>query len=286
MFSFMQAKVFQSMRKLIINTFLGEPRGKSILIEILQSAESNNVVDIDTQAMMEGALMVSEMQVRDIMLPSSEIISINLTDDVKNIHQKMALSGHSRFPVFDETGESVLGILLAKDLLASELIDKKNKIKGMLRTPVFVPESKKLTILLREFKANRNHLAVVVDEYGKVSGLVTIEDVLEQIVGDIGDEHDYEDEENIRQHGKERFTVKSRTSIDEFVDYFKIEILQDDYETIGGFVTKLLGHVPEKGEEVKYGELTFKVMRADQRRSHLLRIIREKVKQKADEAKE
>ena len=286
MFSFMQAKVFQSMRKLIINTFLGEPRGKSILIEILQSAESNNVVDIDTQAMMEGALMVSEMQVRDIMLPFSEIISINLTDDVKNIHQKMALSGHSRFPVFDETGESVLGILLAKDLLASELIDDKNKIKGMLRSPVFVPESKKLNILLREFKANRNHLAVVVDEYGKVSGLVTIEDVLEQIVGDIGDEHDYEDEENIRQHGKERFTVKSRTSIDEFVDYFKIEILQDDYETIGGFVTKLLGHVPEKGEEVKYGELTFKVMRADQRRSHLLRIIREKVKQKADEAKE
>jgi magnesium and cobalt transporter len=282
----MQAKVFRSMRKLIINTFLGEPRGKSILIEILQSAESNNVVDIDTQAMMEGALMVSEMQVRDIMLPFSEIISINLTDDVKNIHQKMALSGHSRFPVFDETGESVLGILLAKDLLASELIDEKNKIKGMLRSPVFVPESKKLNILLREFKANRNHLAVVVDEYGKVSGLVTIEDVLEQIVGDIGDEHDYEDEENIRQHGKERFTVKSRTSIDEFVDYFKIEILQDDYETIGGFVTKLLGHVPEKGEEVKYGELTFKVMRADQRRSHLLRIIREKVKQKADEAKE
>ena len=156
----------------------------------------------------------------------------------------------------------------------------------MLRTPVFVPESKKLTILLREFKANRNHLAVVVDEYGKVSGLVTIEDVLEQIVGDIGDEHDYEDEENIRQHGKERFTVKSRTSIDEFVDYFKIEILQDDYETIGGFVTKLLGHVPEKGEEVKYGELTFKVMRADQRRSHLLRIIREKAKQKSDETKE
>lgn len=286
MFSFMQANVFRSMRKLIINTFLHEPRGKSILIEILQSAESNNVIDIDTQAMMEGALMVSEMQVRDIMLPSSEIISINLTDDVKNIHQKMALSGHSRFPVFDETGESVLGILLAKDLLASELIDKKNKIKGMLRTPVFVPESKKLTILLREFKANRNHLAVVVDEYGKVSGLVTIEDVLEQIVGDIGDEHDYEDEENIRQHGKERFTVKSRTSIDEFVDYFKIEILQDDYETIGGFVTKLLGHVPEKGEEVKYGELTFKVMRADQRRSHLLRIIREKAKQKSDETKE
>ena len=286
MFSFMQAKVFRSMRKLIINTFLHEPRGKSILIEILQSAESNNVIDIDTQAMMEGALMVSEMQVRDIMLPSSEIISINLTDDVKNIHQKMALSGHSRFPVFDETGENVLGILLAKDLLASELIDKKNKIKGMLRTPVFVPESKKLTILLREFKANRNHLAVVVDEYGKVSGLVTIEDVLEQIVGDIGDEHDYEDEENIRQHGKERFTVKSRTSIDEFVDYFKIEILQDDYETIGGFVTKLLGHVPEKGEEVKYGELTFKVMRADQRRSHLLRIIREKAKQKSDETKE
>ena len=274
------------MRKLIITTFLRVPRGKSILIEILQSAESNNVVDIDTQAMMEGALMVSEMQVRDIMLPSSEIISINLTDDVKNIHQKMARSGHSRFPVFDETGENVLGILLAKDLLPSELIDGKNKIKDMLRTPVFVPESKKLTILLREFKANRNHLAVVVDEYGKVSGLVTIEDVLEQIVGDIDDEHDYEDEENIRQHGKERFTVKSRTSIDEFVDYFKIEILQDDYETIGGFVTKLLGHVPEKGEEVKYGELTFKVMRADQRRSHLLRIIREEAKQKSDEAKE
>ena len=280
----MQAKILRGMRKLIIKTFLRGPRGKTILIEILQSAESNDVVDIDTQAMMEGALMVSEMQVRDIMLPSSEITSIILADDLKNIHQKMAISGHSRFPVFDETGENVLGILLAKDLLASELIDGKNKIRGMLRSPVFVPESKKLNILLREFKANRNHLAVVVDEYGKVSGLVSIEDVLEQIVGDIDDEHDYEDEENIRQHGKERFTVKSRTSIDEFVDYFKIDILQDDYETIGGFVTKLLGHVPEKGEEVRYGELTFKVMRADQRRSHLLRIIREKVQQQSDEA--
>ena len=256
MFNFMQAKILRGMRKLIIKTFLRGPRGKTILIEILQSAESNDVVDIDTQAMMEGALMVSEMQVRDIMLPSSEITSIILADDLKNIHQKMAISGHSRFPVFDETGENVLGILLAKDLLASELIDGKNKIRGMLRSPVFVPESKKLNILLREFKANRNHLAVVVDEYGKVSGLVSIEDVLEQIVGDIDDEHDYEDEENIRQHGKERFTVKSRTSIDEFVDYFKIDILQDDYETIGGFVTKLLGHVPEKGEEVRYGELT------------------------------
>ncbi len=284
MFNFMQAKILRGMRKLIIKTFLRGPRGKTILIEILQSAESNDVVDIDTQAMMEGALMVSEMQVRDIMLPSSEITSIILADDLKNIHQKMAISGHSRFPVFDETGENVLGILLAKDLLASELIDGKNKIRGMLRSPVFVPESKKLNILLREFKANRNHLAVVVDEYGKVSGLVSIEDVLEQIVGDIDDEHDYEDEENIRQHGKERFTVKSRTSIDEFVDYFKIDILQDDYETIGGFVTKLLGHVPEKGEEVRYGELTFKVMRADQRRSHLLRIIREKVQQQSDEA--
>ena len=284
MFNFMQAKILRGMRKLIIKTFLHEPRGKTMLIEILQSAENNNVVDIDTQAMMEGALMVSEMQVRDIMLPSSEITTITLTDDVKHIHQTMARSGHSRFPVFDETGENVLGILLAKDLLASELIDGKNKIRGMLRVPVFVPESKKLNILLREFKANRNHLAVVVDEYGKVSGLVSIEDVLEQIVGDIDDEHDYEDEENIRQHGKERFTVKSRTSIDEFVDYFKIDILQDDYETIGGFVTKLLGHVPEKGEEVRYGELTFKVMRADQRRSHLLRIIREKVQQKPDEA--
>ena len=284
MFNFMQAKILRGMRKLIIKTFLREPRGKTMLIEILQSAESNNVVDKDTQAMMEGALMVSEMQVRDIMLPSSEITSITLADDVKNIHQKMAISGHSRFPVFDETGENVHGILLAKDLLASELIDGKNKIRGMLRSPLFVPESKKLNILLREFKANRNHLAVVVDEYGKVSGLVSIEDVLEQIVGDIDDEHDYEDEENIKQHGKERFTVKSRTSIDEFVEYFKIDILQDDYETIGGFVTKLLGHVPEKGEEVRYGELTFKVMRADQRRSHLLRIIREKVQQQSNEA--
>ena len=176
--------------------------------------------------------MVSEMQVRDIMLPFSEIIFINLTDDVKNIHQKMVIVHWFWFPVFDETGESVSGITFAKDLLASELIDEKNKIKGMLRSPVFVPESKKLNILLREFKANRNHLAVVVDEYGKVSGLVTIEDVLEQIVGDIADEHDYEDEENIRQHGKERFTVKSRTSIDEFVDYFKIEILHNERDLL------------------------------------------------------
>lgn len=286
MLSFLQAKFLRGVRKLLVKIFLREPRGKAILIEILQSAENNNILDIDTQAMMEGALMVSEMQVRDIMLPSSEIISITITDDVKDIHHKMASSGHSRFPVFDEKGENVLGILLAKDLLASDFVAEKNKIRDMLRLPVFVPESKKLNILLREFKANRNHLAVVVDEYGEISGLVSIEDVLEQIVGEIDDEHDYEDEENIRQHGKERFTVKSRTSVDEFVNYFEIEILQDDYETVGGFVTKLLGHVPEKGEELKYGNLTFKVLRADQRRSHLLRIIRDKAHQNTDEPKE
>ena len=282
MFNFFQIKIAPSIRKVILRMILSAPKENSILIEILQLAESNNMVDIDTQAMMEGALMVSEMQVRDIMLPSSEITSITITDEIKDIQKKMASSGHSRFPVFDETGENVLGILLAKDLLASELTESENKIKSMLRSPVFVPESKKLNILLREFKANRNHLAVVVDEYGKVSGLVSIEDVLEQIVGNIDDEHDYEDEENIRQHGKERFTVKSRTSIDEFADYFNMEILQDDYETVGGLVTKLLGHVPVKGEEVKYEGLTFKVLRADQRRSHLLRIIREQNQQKTN----
>ncbi|MEC8147682.1 MAG: transporter associated domain-containing protein [Pseudomonadota bacterium] len=282
MFNFFQIKIAPSIRKVILRMILSAPKENSILIEILQLAESNNMVDIDTQAMMEGALMVSEMQVRDIMLPSSEITSITITDEIKDIQKKMASSGHSRFPVFDETGENVLGILLAKDLLASELTESENKIKSMLRSPVFVPESKKLNILLREFKANRNHLAVVVDEYGKVSGLVSIEDVLEQIVGNIDDEHDYEDEENIRQHGKERFTVKSRTSIDEFADYFNMEILQDDYETVGGLVTKLLGHVPAKGEEVKYEGLTFKVLRADQRRSHLLRIIREQNQQKTN----
>ena len=282
MFNFFQIKIAPSIRKVILRMILSAPKENSILIEILQLAESNNMVDIDTQAMMEGALMVSEMQVRDIMLPSSEITSITITDEINDIQKKMASSGHSRFPVFDETGENVLGILLAKDLLASELTESENKIKSMLRSPVFVPESKKLNILLREFKANRNHLAVVVDEYGKVSGLVSIEDVLEQIVGNIDDEHDYEDEENIRQHGKERFTVKSRTSIDEFADYFNMEILQDDYETVGGLVTKLLGHVPAKGEEVKYEGLTFKVLRADQRRSHLLRIIREQNQQKTN----
>ena len=282
MFNFFPIKIVPSIRKVILRMVLSTPKDNSILTEILQLAESNNMVDIDTQAMMEGALMVSEMQVRDIMLPSSEITSITITDEIKDIQKKMASSGHSRFPVFDETGENVLGILLAKDLLASEHTESENKIKSMLRPPVFVPESKKLNILLREFKANRNHLAVVVDEYGKVSGLVSIEDVLEQIVGNIDDEHDYEDEENIRQHGKERFTVKSRTSIDEFADYFNIEILQDDYETVGGLVTKLLGHVPAKGEEVKYEDLTFKVLRADQRRSHLLRIIREQNQHKTN----
>ena len=247
-----------------------EPRDN--LISYLHEAESLNVVDADTVRMMEGALLVSEMQVRDIMVPRSEAVFVEEGGSPQDFLSKAVDSGHSRFPVFDDRREAVIGILLAKDLLNHTISEDKLNLKDLLRPPVFVPESKRLNILLREFKANRQHLAVVVDEYGTVSGLVSIEDVIEQIVGEIDDEHDYDNEDNIRRHGKERYTVKATTPLDELSKYFNVSFQSEDCETIGGLIAQNMGHVPKKGEESSLNGFLFKVLRADRRRVRLLRV--------------
>jgi len=245
------------------------------LVERLHDAEERNVIDLDTVGMMEGALLVSEMQVRDIMVPRSEIVSIEEDLLPEDFLGEIIESGHSRFPVYDDKREHVIGILLAKDMLS--LVDERRNqfnIRDIIRPVVFVPESKRLSILLREFRERRNHLAIVVDEYGGISGLVTIEDVLEQIVGEIDDEHDLAEDDNIKRHRDERYTVKARTSIEEFNDFFGTSWQPKNYETVGGLIVHQLGHLPLRGEEVEFSGFEFKVLRADRRRIRLARVIR------------
>jgi len=255
--------------------FAPKPRGRDELIERLHDAEAENLIDTDTVAMMEGALLVSEMKVRDIMVPRSEIVFIDEDTGPAEFLPDVIESGHSRFPVFDHERDHVVGVLLAKDLLSLAVEPAPHlEIRDILRPVAFVPESKRLNILLREFRARRNHLAVVVDEYGAISGLVTIEDVLEQIVGEIDDEHDLAEEDNIRRHRDERYTVKARTMIDEFNEFFGLDWDADEYDTVGGLVIHELGHLPRRGEELEYRGFSFKVLRADRRRIRLLRVIR------------
>ena len=264
--------------------FSPKPRGRDELIERLHDAEAENLIDTDTVAMMEGALLVSEMKVRDIMVPRSEIVFIDEDTGPAEFLPDVIESGHSRFPVFDHERDHVVGVLLAKDLLSLAIEPAPHlEIRDILRPVAFVPESKRLNILLREFRARRNHLAVVVDEYGAISGLVTIEDVLEQIVGEIDDEHDLAEEDNIRRHRDERYTVKARTMIDEFNEFFGLDWDADEYDTVGGLVIHELGHLPRRGEELEHRGFSFKVLRADRRRIRLLRVIRSAIPDIADE---
>ena len=252
------------------------PGDRAELLEVLLDAERANLVDIDTLAMLEGALQVSEMQVRDIMVPRSQMVIVEEGVDPRDFLPTIIESGHSRFPVMNERRDQVIGILLAKDMLGfmAQQNDERFQLKDVLRPAVFVPESKRLNILLREFRSSRNHLAIVVDEYGGVSGLVSIEDVIEQIVGEIDDEHDINFENYIKQHSATRFTVKAQTPIADFNDYFKTDISDEDYDTIGGLVLKGFGHLPKKGERLEYDGFSFLVLRADRRRIHTLRVLR------------
>ena len=251
------------------------PDGRQRLIDHIHDAEELHIIDPDTVAMMEGALLVCETQVRDIMVPRSEIVFVDENARPSEFLRTVITSGHSRFPVFDHEHEHILGILLAKDLLplAADAAYPFN-LREIVRPVAFVPESKRLNILLREFRERRNHLAVVVDEYGGISGLVTIEDVIEQIVGEIDDEHDLAEEDNIRRHRDERYTVKARTPIEEFNERFSVDWRPDEYDTIGGLVIHELGHLPQRGEEFSFDGFEFKILRADRRRVRLLRVIR------------
>ena len=264
----------RSIMRLVPSYLKMEKPPKELLVDSLREAESNSVIEPDTVAMMEGALLVSDMRVRDIMIPRSEIVFIEEDSKPSKILSKITESGHSRFPVFDEEHERIVGILLAKDLLSLAIDNADDfSIREIIRPAAFIPESKRLNVLLREFRSGRNHLAVVVDEYTSISGLVTIEDVIEQIVGEIDDEHDLLEEDNIRKHRDNRYSVKARTGLDEFNEHFGTDWKSDDYETIGGLVISQLGHLPRQGEELEYMEYSFRVLRADRRRVRLVRVI-------------
>jgi magnesium and cobalt transporter len=253
---------------------LREPADNEQLIELLRTAQRNNLYDADALAMIEGVLQVDDLQVRDIMIPRSQVVMLDRDADPQVLLRTVVESGHSRFPVIGESRDEIVGILLAKDLLlyAFERTDGRFNVRDILRPAVFVPESKRLNVLLNQFRSSRNHMAIVVDEYGGVAGMVTIEDVLEQIVGEIEDEHDVEEEDTIRKHSQVHYTVKALTPVEDFNEYFSTEFSDEEFDTIGGYVVNHFGHLPKRGERVVIGNILFKVLRADNRRVHMLQL--------------
>ncbi len=252
-----------------------EPEDREQLVTLLHSAYERDLLDSDALSMIEGVLQVSELQVRDIMVPRAQmdVIDVNQTPD-KFIPHVIA-TAHSRFPVIDKNRDDVIGILLAKDLLRYYAGEEEFNVRDMLRPAVFVPESKRLNVLLREFRANRNHMAIVVDEYGGIAGLVTIEDVLEQIVGDIEDEYDFdESEDNIVRESSGHYRVKAQTEIADFNQAFGTEFSDEDFDTVGGLIIDRFGRLPKRGESTVIGGLRFQVLRADSRRLHTLQVQR------------
>lgn len=258
-------------------TLAGEPADRDQLIETLRSAERREILDSTALSMIEGALQVADMQARDIMIPRSQMETINDQSSLEEMMDIITSSGHSRFPVISDKKDTVIGILLAKDLLRYLKPSRTEKfvLGDVLRTPVVVPQSKRLNVLLNDFRNNRNHMAIVVDEYSDVAGLVTIEDVLEQIVGEIDDEFDVDEVDNaILNKGNNIFAIKALTPLEDFNDYFKAN-LEDDLDTIGGLVAKQLGRLPKAGESVNIQGYEFTVRKADSRRIHLLEMVTE-----------
>ena len=253
---------------------MGEPKDREDLVQLMRDAEKRDLLGQDALAMIEGVMQVSELQVRDIMIPRSQIVFIPREAELKDIFPRVTDSAHSRFPVQDEESSQVVGILLAKDLLSYALTTEEQKfdVKDVMHPAIFVPESKRLNVMLHEFRANRNHMAIVIDEYGSVAGLITIEDVLEQIVGEIEDEHDFDEEAFILQRDEHEFNIKAITEIADFDERFETNYSEDDIGTVGGLVVKSFGHVPEHGEKTQIDQFLFEVLRADNRRVHLLRM--------------
>lgn len=255
--------------------FLDVPQDRNELIDLLQTSQKRNLMDMDALTMIEGVFQVSEIQSRDIMIPRSHMVCLQADNSYEEMLPVVIESGHSRFPVIGDSRDQIVGILLAKDLLrysdpeAREDFD----IKDVLRSPVFVPESKRLNVLLKEFRSSRNHMAMVVDEYGGIAGLVTIEDVLEQIVGDIDDEHDIEDIGNIRRLGVNRYSLKALTPIEELNGFFNSGFSDDDYDTLAGMLMKEFGHLPKRGESVMIDRFLFKIMSADSRRIKQVQVV-------------
>lgn len=245
-----------------------EPENREDLVEILRTAFNRSLLDGDALSMIEGVLGVADMQVRDVMIPRAQMDMIDITETPEQFIPMVIETAHSRFPVVEETRDNVIGILLAKDLLRFYAGEEFN-VRDMLRPAVFVPESKRLNVLLREFRANRNHIAIVVDEYGGVSGLVTIEDVLEQIVGDIEDEYDFDEtEDNVVPDRLGKYRVKAAIELSDFNHALGTQLESDEFDTLAGLLINRFGHMPKRGERIAFEGLSFQVLRADSRRLH------------------
>jgi magnesium and cobalt transporter len=258
--------------------FKGEPWSREEIQDIIQQSEAD--IDAEEKSMLAGVLEVSETQVRDVMIPRSQMVVIDIDEEFDEIIRVIVESGHSRFPVIGEDRDEVLGILLAKDLLRYFGSDaaKDVPIRKLLRQAVVIPESKRLNALLKEFRDSHNHMAIVVDEYGGIAGLLTIEDVLEEIVGEIDDEHDPEEEEDIRpdgdRNGKPCFAVRALTRVEDFNEYFECDLSDEEYDTVGGLVMHELGRLPRRGEKIEFGGFEFSVTKADKRRIDALVVQR------------
>jgi magnesium and cobalt transporter len=255
---------------------LREPEDREQLVELLHSAFERRLLDAEALSMIEGVLQVSETHVRDVMIPRSQMDMLDVSESPEKFIPFVIEKAHSRFPVFEDNRDNVIGILLAKDLLRFYAEEEFN-VREMLRPAVFVPESKRLNVLLKEFRANRNHIAIVVDEYGGVAGLVTIEDVIEQIVGDIEDEYDFDEtEDNILLDRGGRFRVKAGTEIGDFNNYFNSTFSDTDFDTVGGMVVGRFGRLPKRGETTTIDGYGFQVLRADSRKVHSLLVEKPK----------
>ena len=253
---------------------LREPEDREQLIQLLHSAHERDLLDADALSITEGALAASEIVVRDVMVPRARMEVVDIEDSLDMIVEQVNRTAHSRFPVIEGNRDNVIGILLAKDLLRIRQ-DRPVRLRDWLRPAVFIPESKRLNVLLREFRVSHNHMAIVVDEYAGVSGLVTIEDVLEQIVGDIEDEYDFDEtEDNIRQDQFGRYRVKAQTTIEDFNAEFGTRFSDEDCDTVGGLILNHLGRVPQRKEEIDIDDLHFVVLRADRRRLYTLLVTR------------
>lgn len=261
----------------LAQAFSDEPRSREDVRAILQQACESGILDNDAHGIIEGAIQVTEMQVRDVMIPRSQMTMVQVNQTPREFLPVIISSAHSRFPVCGENPDEVLGILLAKDLLPYMLEGTLDQfdIRQCLRKATFIPESKRLNVLLNEFRGTRNHMAIVVDEYGGIAGLITIEDVLEQIVGEIEDEHDAEEDDgNIKPFDDNGYLVKALTPIEDFNAYFDVGFSDDEFDTIGGIVTQHFGHLPAKDESIVIEGFSFKVLSADNRRLRLLQVTR------------
>jgi magnesium and cobalt transporter len=251
----------------------GEPQTKSDLEDVLSLAEEHEIIDQDARKIMEGALLVTNMQVRDIMIPRAQMIVIDSDESVQEALPKIIDAGHSRFPVIGDGIDDVIGILLAKDLLPLVESDSAPPaLRQLMRPVIAVPESKRLNVLLREFRQNRNHMAIVIDEYGGIAGLITIEDVLEEIVGEIEDETDVAEKKPIRPMSDGTFFVEALTEINDFNAFFNTEFSDDEFDTIGGVVVNAFGQLPSRNQSIQLNNFEFSVIRADERRLSSLRV--------------